>query len=296
MDDHGVKGHLAHVLQRGEDHAGNPETDDVIAGDQGVGGEEVGKVFRLLGPAQRGEGPQGRGEPGVQHVFILMQVSASALIAVGGVVHGDDHLAAVFAIPGRNAMAPPQLTGNAPVTGVAHPVHVGLAETIGQEAGFTLFHAFDGGLGQGFHLHEPLLGNHGFDDGVAAIAGAHFVLDGLDFFQQAKSRQVFHDGFAGIFGGHAGVLAAIQHMGFVDAGLAFGKEGIGSGFVFCAGHVAVVGEDTHDGQIVPLPHFVVVGVMGGGDLHHAGALFHIGMLVADNGDFLVDGHSAHPRD
>ena len=82
-------------------------------------------------------------------------------------------------------------------------------------------------------------------------------------------------------------------MGLVDAGLAFGKEGIGSGFVFCAGHVAVVGENAHDGQVVALAHFVVVGVMGRGDLHHTGALFHIGMLVADDGDFFIDQGQDH---
>ena len=33
-------------------HAGHPEADDVIGGDQGVGGIEIGQVLGLLGPAQ----------------------------------------------------------------------------------------------------------------------------------------------------------------------------------------------------------------------------------------------------
>ena len=39
-----------------------------------------------------------------------------------------------------------------------------------------------------------------------------------------------------------------------------------------------------------LAHLKVVGVVGGGDLHHAGALLHVGVLVADDGDL-----AAHQR-
>ena len=55
----------------------------------------------------------------------------------------------------------------------------------------------------------------------------------------------------------------------------------------------VVGEDAHHGQVVPLAHLEVVGIVGGGDLHHAGALFHVGVLVAHDGDLLVQQGQDH---
>ena len=51
--------------------------------------------------------------------------------------------------------------------------------------------------------------------------------------------------------------------------------------------MAVVGKHPDDGQIMAQTHFKVVGVVGGGDLDDTGALGHIGVLVADDGDLLV---------
>ena len=51
--------------------------------------------------------------------------------------------------------------------------------------------------------------------------------------------------------------------------------------------MAVVGEHTDDGQVMALADLEVVRVVRRGDLHHARALFHIGMLVADDRDFDV---------
>ena len=190
-------------------------------------------------------------------------------------------------------MAPPQLTADAPVTGILHPVHIVLGEALGDKADLALFHRLDGGLGQGLHPDKPLLGHHGLNGGVAAVAGAHLVAQGLYLFQVAAGLQVGQDGLAGLHGSHAGILAAVQDLGLVDGVLAGGKEGVGGGLVGSAGHVAVVGEDPDDGQVVAQAHLKVVGVVGRGDLHHAGALGHIGVLIADDGDFLVQQGQDH---
>ena len=104
-----------HVLHAGEDHAGNPEEDDVISGDQRVRRIEVLQLLGLVRPSKRGERPQRGREPGVQNVFFLMDVGAAALRADRDVFLGDRHLTAVVAIVCRNLMTPPQLTGDAPV-------------------------------------------------------------------------------------------------------------------------------------------------------------------------------------
>ena len=190
-------------------------------------------------------------------------------------------------------MSPPQVAADAPVADVFHPVIVDLAEAVRQETGLAVAHGLDGGLGQGLHPDEPLLADHGLHHVVAAIAGAHLVLEGLDGFEQAQGGQILHDGLAGLQGGHAGILAAVQHVGLVDGGLAAGEDLLGLGGVLRAGHMAVVGEHAHDGQLMALAHLKVVGIVGGGDLHHAGALFHIGVLVAHDGDLLVDQGQDH---
>ena len=217
VDADGVEGGLASVGKTGEDHAADPEADDVVTGDEGVGGVEILEVFALLiGPAQRAEGPQRGGEPGVEGVGVLRQLCAAALGAGAGCTLGDHSLAAVVAVPCRDLVAPPQLAADAPVAGVLHPVHIVLGEALGHELDVTLLHALDGRLCQRLHLDEPLLGHHRLDGGVAAVAGADLVLQRLDLLQEAAFLQVGKDGLAGLEGGHAGVLAAVQNMRLVD--------------------------------------------------------------------------------
>ena len=107
-----------------------------------------------------------------------------------------------------------------------------------------------------------------------------------------------------LHGGHAGILAAIQHMWLIHRGLAGGKQLLSRRRVRSAGHMAVVGEHTHDGQLMALTHLKVVGIVRRGDLHHARALFHIGVAhrtpwgfhgspgAASHGLAHADAHSA----
>ena len=122
---------------------------------------------------------------------------------------------------------------------------------------------------------------------MAAVAGADIVAQRLHRFQGAAGLQILQDGTAGLLGGHAGVFAAVQHLRLAGGSLAGTEQLIGGGFIGGTGHAAVVGEHPHAGQIVPLAHLKVVGVVGRGDLDDAGTLFHIGVLIADDGDLFV---------
>ena len=119
------------------------------------------------------------------------------------------------------------------------------------------------------------------------------MLEGLDLLQEAACFQIGQNGLAGLEGGHAGVLAAVQHLRLVDGVLAGGEQSIGSSLVGSAGHVTVIGEHTHDGQVMAQTHLKVVGVVGRGDLDDTGALGHVGVLVADDGDLLVQQGQHH---
>ena len=52
MDVHVVEGHFAHVVQAGKHHPGDPQRDDVAAGDEHVGRIIILQLRRGLGPAQ----------------------------------------------------------------------------------------------------------------------------------------------------------------------------------------------------------------------------------------------------
>ena len=61
-------------------------------------------------------------------------------------------------VPGGNAVAPPQLAGNTPILQVTHPGEVHVFVVFRHELDIAVFHRFDGGLGEAFHRHKPLVG------------------------------------------------------------------------------------------------------------------------------------------
>ena len=64
---------IAHEFDAEHGHAGDPEEEDVEAGDERGGGVEVLQVFGLIRPAEGGERPEAGAEPGVEDVGILTQ-------------------------------------------------------------------------------------------------------------------------------------------------------------------------------------------------------------------------------
>ena len=148
--------HVLHEMQAHHHHPGDPEEDDVEAGDEHVGRIIALHVGVVVGPAQRRERPQRRGEPGVEHVLVAGD-EAVALVAVERHLApllrrddflldviaervadgfffglGDEHLA-VRPVPGRNLMAPPELARDAPGLDVLHPLEIGLFPVLRHE-------------------------------------------------------------------------------------------------------------------------------------------------------------------
>ena len=287
MNQHRIKGGLSHMLHTGEDHSGHPEEDDVITGHQSAGGIEMLQLRGFIRPSQRGERPESGGEPGIQRIGVLLHTAAAAFRTGMHRLLGDHRLPTIGAVVGGNPMAPPQLTGDTPVFDVVHPVKVDLLKPLGDKLGFAFPHHRVGGSSQRRHLHKPLFGDHRLDGGVAAVAGAYLMGQRFHRFQCAAGFQICQNGFSGLHGGHPSVFAAVQNLRFIRSGLSAGKQFIGSRFVRRTGHMAVVGEYPHAGQVVAFAHFIVVGVMGRGDLNHTGTLFHIGMFVADDGNLFV---------
>ena len=98
--------HLAHEVDALHDHPRIPEEQDVKTGDHDVVGVMATDQRGFVGPAERRERPQRRGEPGVEDVFV-----ASHRLAAGEgfrlFLGFGDVDRAVLSIPRRYPVAPP---------------------------------------------------------------------------------------------------------------------------------------------------------------------------------------------
>ena len=220
--------------------------------------------LRLLRPALRGEGPQLRAEPGVQHVLVLMHVMAAAFGAHVGVLGKGILPAAVLAVEHGDAVAPPQLAADAPVLEVLHPGSVGLRPARGVEGDLA---GVDGVERRPLELvdgDEPLLRQPRLKRGVATVAVHDGVVVILDVIEQVVLLKPLDDGLAALLAGHTGKLA----VAFDD-------------------HRVLV-EDVDLRQVVGLTHGVVVGVVSRRDLDKAGTKVGIDMPILKDGDLAVD--------
>ena len=264
VDDDVLKRHLVQEVQRAHDHAGDPQRDDVARGDERRRGMMALEQLRLLRPALRGEGPQLRAEPGVQHVLVLMHVMASALRAHVGVLGQGVLPAAVLAVEHGNAVAPPQLAADAPILEVLHPGGVGLRPARGVEGDLA---GVDGVERRPLELvdgDEPLLGQPRLQGGVATVAVHDGVIMLLDVVEQTVLVEPLDNGLAALVAVHAGELA-----------------------VTLDDHRVLV-EDVDLRQVVSLTHGIVVGVVGRGDLNEAGAKVGVDMPILKDRDLTVD--------
>ncbi len=255
------------------DHAGDPEEEDVEAGDEEGGGVEGGEVFGELrfavgvcvGPAEGGEGKEAGGEPGVEDVGLLRDVGGVAVAAGCGGFAGDGDAAAGFAVPCGDAMAPPELAGDAPVVEVVHPFEIDLFVHLGREVDGGVF-AFDGvdgvsgdalaaGVGCLVDGEEPLHGETRLDDDAGALREADGVGVVFDGDEEAEGFEVGDD----LFACGVAVEAVVGRAGESDV----------RGFV----------EDAGLREVVALADGEVVGVVGGRDFDGSGAELGLGPVV-----------------
>ena len=151
-------------------------------------------------------------------------------------------------------MAPPQLTRDAPVLDVVHPLVVSVDPVFGYKTDLAGVHRINGFLcnalargvlGADFvHGHKPLVSEHGFHHLACTRANRQHQFVGFDFNQQALCFQVFDHSFSRYKAVHALV-------------------GFGAVFV----HRRCQCEDGDQRQVVAHGTCVVVGVVRAGDLH-----------------------------
>ena len=158
-------------------------------------------------------------------------------------------------------MAPPELAADAPVGDVVHPLVVGVDPVLGNKAHIAACYCIDSALrntgarwSRFVHRNKPLVGEHGLNHLAGAGAARHHEFVLFDFHQEAAGLQVGYH----LFAGHKAVQALVGNGGAV---VDFGVQR----------------QHADHGQLVALAHGIVVLVVCGRDLDHAGAkrLVHV---------------------
>ena len=223
--------HLPGEMLGHHDHPGDPEENDVVAGDQYAAWEIQVVVIQVIGvgsasgragpnrahtrcarqiarfvpgtptgsivaPAHGAEGNERAGVPGVEHIFVAAQRFARCPGLGLGFIAGHDHIA-IFVVPRRNLVAPPQLAADAPVGDVVHPLVVGVDPVLRDERDLTACYCIDSALRNGYagwrrlcHRHEPLVGEHGLDHLAGAGADRNHVFVRYRLFQKTLVLEV----------------------------------------------------------------------------------------------------------
>src|SRR5690625_3502393 len=134
MDEHIFKWLFPCKFLRLENHPCYPEKDDVVASYECLSREVTFVIRRFcIRPAHSRERPKGGGEPCIKYIFILFPI---LMITRGFSSYID--FSCFFMVPGRNPVAPPQLSRNYPITNVFHPVEVRPFESFWEEIDFIV--------------------------------------------------------------------------------------------------------------------------------------------------------------
>ena len=273
---HRVERRAPHAVVAAHDHASDPEEENLRGGDKRVGGIERLQVGSLLvRPAEGGEWPELRREPGVKDVGVLRERGVAALFAGGRVNTIRLFEVAFGATPHRHAVSPPNLPRDIPVADVFEPVHIDRIPPLGENTDRPLAHRLQGRGSEWGHLHEPLIAEARLDHRVAAVAVAHRMLVHLLLDQEPFALELLHD-----------LLARVES---VEADQLRGNAPSG---IDPVGHRRLGGHDHRHLQVVPLAHFKIVRVVRGGDFHHASAELAVDIGIGNHRNVdVADGQS-----
>ena len=261
-----LEGDVAGELEPGHDHPRHPEEEDLARRGEEAGRVEGAQLGRVVGPAEGGEGPDRRAEPGVEHVLLLAQLAAAGAAALGARrVLGDEDLLAGVAVPDRDPVAPPELARDAPGADLPHPVEVDALPLRRRDPHPVAFDRLDRRRRELVHAAEPLQRDQRLDPLSGAVREGDRVDVGLLGAERALLAQGGDHGLLGLGRGHAGEPLARL----------LGEPAVGA---------------DRDDLLEPVlaADLEVVGVVAGGDLQRPGAELGVDVLVGDDRQAATD--------
>ena len=258
MEEYGMERCFSRLLIAGENHTDYPEENDIITGYQHICRVEIIHLFGFFRPAQCGKWPQCRGEPGIQRILILMEMSMSAFGTYCRHFFCHYSLSAFITIISRNPVPPPQLTGDTPVTDIVGPVKICLLHTFRKKLNLTIFDTFYCRFDQFIHLYKPLLFNHRFYGSTAAVMGSYIMRMRNNLYQKACFFQIFYQCLPALITIHTFIFSC-QTV-----------------------HGGIVIDNHYFFQIMTFSNFKVIRVMSRCNLYTAGSKFPVNIGIRNN--------------
>ena len=201
-------------FQPHHNHPRYPEENDVIACYQHACWIKLPQFGRIFRPAHRRKRPKSRAEPSIQHVRVLLH-SAAAMRANRQILAGNNRFTAAFAVPGGNAMPPPNLPRNTPVADIFQPVQIRTTEPLWHKLHLSVPHHFHRWFRQRFHFNKPLFRHQRLHNGAAALAMPHRMRMAFYLNQNSHRFQVRQERFAALIAILSGVFASlVGHIAF----------------------------------------------------------------------------------
>ncbi len=234
-----------------ECHSGNPEENDVISGHQRVRWIVPFQICRILRPSEGGKRPESAGKPCIKHIFILFPVTAFR--GFGSHIQ----LSGCFAGPGRDAVAPPELTGDAPVFYVFQPLRKCVFKPFGNKTDFLVGNllVLQDFFCQGFHLHKPLFRKIRFNNDTRALGVTNLMQMLLNVVHNAGLFKILNQGFPAFKPVHPGIFPTHLIHGSI-----------------------IIHADGH-GKIILFRQSKVVGVMRRGAFHDRCPELHVNVVI-----------------
>ena len=286
MDVDRVEGDPVHEVQARHHHPRDPEEDDVETGDEGVRRIVALQFRRLLGPAEGRERPQGGREPGIENVLVSAERHVApvlrARLRTRFLLRLRDVDVGFVVVPGRDLMTPPELARDAPRLDVLEPLEIGLLPGLRHEPRFARTHGGQRALGEGLHVHVPLIREIGLDHRAGAVAVRNRVRMRLDRDEKAALVEQRDDALARLE-----AIEAVEGKHRIRR-IAAAVEPFEEGVVSRNLDLRFGTEHVDERQAVPPPDLEIIEVVRRRDLHRAGALFRIGVFVRDDRDFSAD--------
>ena len=172
---HVLKRSFADELHARHHHARNPQEKYIACRDEHGCRVKSFEIIRLIGPAERREGPEPRREPSIEHVRVLRErarIACSLRDGAGVLFSSCDKDTPIFRVPRGNLMPPPELPRNRPIAQVLKPVSINfLVRCFWDEARrLFIFKERERTVAHLAHATEPLRGDERFDNRLATLA------------------------------------------------------------------------------------------------------------------------------
>ena len=131
----------------------------------------------------------------------------AALRTLTRFINRNDHLATVITIPCRDAVSPPKLAADTPVTDVVGPVEICLIHSCRKELDLTILNAFYCRLDHLVHLNEPLLLDHRLNRCVASVMHTNVVGMWNDLHKKSFLLKIFNQCLTTLITVHSDILS-----------------------------------------------------------------------------------------